>query len=110
MLSRIPVASPTVRFAMPVCPICTHLPYLLRSSVQRWDSAVCTVQSARLCVCELAGLPQIMCWELADWLQLFLETKAAGVEFNETDPVMHSPIHMSIFFKWNRNVQTSSNF
>lgn len=82
-------------FTTPECPVCTlALRYLLRSRVQRWDSAVCTVRSARLCVWaagQLTGLPRIMCCELAGWLELFLETKAPGEEFNGTDPLIHSP-------------------
>lgn len=104
----------SARCSTPACPICTHvLRYLLRSSVQRWDSAVCTAQTAWLCVRaagQLTGLPQIMCCQLADWLELFLETRAAGDEFNETDPVTRLTIHTSVFFKWNLNVWTSSNF
>lgn len=52
--------------------------YLLRSSVQCWDSGVCTALSARLCVWavpRLTGLPQIMCCELADWPQPFFRNR-----------------------------------
>lgn len=76
----------------------THmLRYQLRSSVQGSDSAVCTPRRPRLCVWaagRLPGRPQIMCCELAGWLELFLESKAAGDEFNETDAVMPSSLEV----------------
>lgn len=59
----------------------TRVRYLFRSSVQRWDSGVCTVQSARLCVWaagQLPGPPTHHVLLLADWLEPFLETEAAG--------------------------------
>lgn len=82
--------------------------YLFRSSVQRSDSGVCTVQSARLCVWaagQLPGPPTHHVLLLADWLEPFLEMEAAGDEFHKTEP---PPAALSQQFTPPTNVKMTS--